>query len=122
MGQEAAVEVRGVGPGVGADFLEGDAGKAAGEAGHLRQPAAEAEVAHPAALEAARLEGDGARGDAAVLAAQRPAGGGAEVEGQDGAMPQGDGRRGGDRRTACVRRRHGESRESHGVSERGSSW
>jgi hypothetical protein len=73
-----------VGAGMGADFLEHDLAEAVGERGHLRQPGPEAQEAHAATLEAAGLEGDGARGDAAVAAAQRPAGGGAEIKGEDG--------------------------------------
>jgi hypothetical protein len=61
-----------------------------GEPGDLAEPVVEAQVAHAAALEPARLEGHGAGGDAAVARAQRPASGGAEVEGEHGAMCEGD--------------------------------
>jgi len=48
------------------------------------EPAFEAQKAHPAAFEALRPEALGAACDVAVAAAQRPAGGGAQIEGEDG--------------------------------------
>ena len=114
VGEEAAVQMGGVGAGVGAHLLEGDARKAAGKRCQLTEPAAEAQVAHAAALEAARAEGDDAGGDATVLAAQRPAGGGPEVEGEDGGTSESDRQRCREGRAACAGRGHGESREIHG--------
>ena len=58
----------------------------AGVRGQLVEPAAEAQVAHAAAVVAAGAERHRAAQDRAVGAAQRPAGGGAEVEGEDGAV------------------------------------
>ncbi|MFN9941763.1 MAG: hypothetical protein ACK56I_20030, partial [bacterium] len=102
-----------VGSRVGPDRLEHDPAEPAGEARQFVDPATEAQVAHAAAFEPARLEGQGARGDAAVLAAQGPARGGAEVEGQDGILCQGDGRCDGHWWAACVGGGHGESQQSH---------
>jgi hypothetical protein len=80
MAEEAAVDVGGVGAGMGTHFLEHDAIEAAGQMADLGEPSAEAEVAHAATLEAGRLEGHRAGGDRAVSAAQRPSGVGAEIE------------------------------------------
>jgi len=65
---------------------------------------------HAAAVETARAEGDGAAVDGAVDKLQRPAGGGAEVEREEGA-----GRRcGPDRRCACIEIGNGQARRGHG--------
>src|SRR5690606_39411105 len=48
-----------------------------------------AQVAHAAAIEAARAQRDGAAGDQTVMAADRPAGRGAEVEREDAAVAGG---------------------------------
>ena len=53
---------------------------------HFVEPAFEAQEAHPAAFEALRAEAFRAAGEAAVGLAQRPAGGGAQIEGEEGCV------------------------------------
>ena len=78
------LNVGGVDPGVTPDFFEDhlvDAGIALLDVG---EPAFESQVAHAAAFEALRTEAFGTAGDVAVAAALRPAGGGAQIEGEEG--------------------------------------
>ena len=92
-GQVTAVDVRGVHAHVSAYLLEINGAKAlcAGHGGfHLGEPAAKAQVAHPAALEALGLETHEAVGDLALRCAQRPAGDGAQVEGENRVYIHGD--------------------------------
>src|SRR5690606_34058007 len=88
-GEKAAVGVGRIYADVPAHLLEVDGLDITGEAECLVEPTLEAEVAHAAAFEAVRLELGGAAEDAAAKIAERPAGRGAEIEGEDG---------GGDRR------------------------
>jgi hypothetical protein len=69
---------------VAAHLLEVQAVDAVAGLLDLGEPALEAQEAHSAAFEALRPEALGAAGDVAVAAAQRPAGGGAQIEGEDG--------------------------------------
>src|SRR5690606_37015820 len=71
------------------DFLEPDSGDGPGQPVDLGQPVGEAKIAHAAAVEAAGAQRDGAAGDQTVMAADRPAGRGAEVEREDAAVAGG---------------------------------
>src|SRR5581483_6971195 len=83
VGEEAAIDLRGEGSGVGADFLEGDRVDASGEVEYFAEPSAEAEERHSGALEASGPEFVGAARDRARAGAERPSGAGAEVERED---------------------------------------
>ena len=52
----------------------------------FRQPIGKAQVAHATTVIAAGLEAGSAASDQAVIATDSPAGGGAQIEGQDGAV------------------------------------
>ena len=84
-GQEAAVDVCGVHTHVPPHLLEINGAKAlcARHGGlYLGEPAAKAQVAHAAALKPLGLETHKAVGDLPFRCAQRPAGGGAQIERQ----------------------------------------
>src|SRR5690606_5025403 len=66
---------------------EPDRGDRTGKPVDLGEPGGEAQVAHAAAVEAAGTQRDGAAGDQTVVAADRPAGRGAEDEREGGAEP-----------------------------------
>ncbi|MCY1556054.1 hypothetical protein D9M68_927670 [compost metagenome] len=83
-GQKTAVGVRRVGRDVAAYFLKVQAVDAVAGLLDLGEPAFEAQEAHASAFEALRFEALRAAGDVAVAALQRPAGGGAQIEGEDG--------------------------------------
>ena len=119
-GEQTAIDVRRISAGVAAHFLEVDGAQAADVGHQLVEPTAEAQVAHSAAVVAARPERHRAAGDRAVAGAQRPAGGGAEIEREDRAVDRAQ-------RLCSPRRlpwRQAKSRvvEAMMVSVRGLSW
>ncbi|MCY1311318.1 hypothetical protein D9M70_616040 [compost metagenome] len=83
-GKETAVGVGSIGRDVATHLFEVQAVDATGDGLQFGEPAFEAQEAHSAAFEALRLEMLGAARDMAVVVAQRPAGGGAQIEGKDG--------------------------------------
>ena len=122
--QPSPEEMRRVGARVAAHFLEHDLVEPAARVLHLGEPLAEAEEAHAAALPAIIAVDDGAGGDVAVAAAQCPAGGGAQIEGEHrGQRSQhGQGQRRNGRNT-CAWRGRDQSRGSHGDLLRGgTAW
>ena len=108
-GHQPAVDVRGIGAGMPTHLLEPDRRDRPAQLVELGQPVGEAQVAHAAAVVAARAERHGAAGDQAVVRAQRPAGGGAEVEGEHG----GRCRQGGGQGGPCVAAGQSQSCVSH---------
>src|SRR5690606_2368288 len=82
--QETAVEVGGVSADMAPDLLEIDRGQPTAVVGQLFEPALETQVPHAAAIEASGAEGGGsAVHDPARQA--RPARGGAQIQGENGA-------------------------------------
>ena len=111
--QQAAIDMARIGASMPAHLLEGHVANAAADALHLIEPAAEPQEAHATAFEAARPQGEGAGGDVGRPEADRPAGGGAQVEGEDCRSARGGGRKWRGERAACASSGHGESRNSH---------
>jgi hypothetical protein len=85
-GHEAAIDMGGVGRDMAADLLEPDGGDGTGQPVQFSQPVGEAQIAHAAAIKAAGAEAGRAAGDQTVMAAQGPAGRGAQIEGEDAAV------------------------------------
>ena len=83
-GEQSAIDMGGVRADMPAHLFEVHGIDAAGDVERLVEPLAEAQVAHAAALEAGGPEFGRAMQDAAAAVADSPAGGAAEVEGEDG--------------------------------------
>ncbi len=83
-GKEATVGMGGIGRNMAANFLEVQTVDAVTGLLDLGEPAFEAQEAHTATFETLRPVALGAAGDVTVTAAQCPAGGGAQIEGENG--------------------------------------